>query len=94
MTDGSDDGVSDTILDVGSIDGKELGFSLKEEVGDALGTCDSPTVGFNDGAEDGSLLGEALLLPSEDVSLRDGIQTAAQLRGVWLSIIRIMSIGP
>ena len=66
MTDGSDDGVSDTILDGGSIDGKELGLSQKEEVGDTLGTCDSPIVGFNDGAEDGSLLGEALLLPSED----------------------------
>ena len=63
MTDGSDDGVTDTILDVGSIDGgKELGFSLKEEVG----VCDSPSVRFNDGAEDGWLLGEALLLPSED----------------------------
>ena len=48
------------------VDGKELGLSLKEEVGDTLGTYDSPTVGFNDGAEGGSLLGEALLLPSED----------------------------
>ena len=48
MTDGSDDGVSDTILDVGSVDAKELELSLKEEVGNALGTCDSPTVGFND----------------------------------------------
>ena len=46
MTDGSDDGVSDTILDGGSIDGKELGLSLKEEVGDTLRTCDSPIVGF------------------------------------------------
>ena len=66
MTDGSDDGVSDAILDVGSVDGKELGFPLTDEVGVALGTCDSPTVGFDEGAGDGSLLGAALLLPSED----------------------------
>ena len=65
MTDGSDDSVSEMILDVRSIDGKQLGLSLKEEVGDALRTCDSPTVGFIDSAEGGLLLGEELLLPSK-----------------------------
>ena len=44
-TDGSNIGESETMFDVLSFEGTELGFSLKDEEGDALGSCESPRLG-------------------------------------------------
>ena len=45
---------------MGSFEGAELGYPLTDEVGDALGSCESPTIWFKDGVEEGPLLGDAL----------------------------------